>query len=910
MKFFQEFVENCAALDDESVENIENLSPLLSIVEERDFMKNAAEKSPTIYLNDYKKPDYLIEKVHLTFDLDDTKTQVKSVLQVVKNHEGDNYLVLTGEEMKLLSVSVDGTLLQESEYRVTDDELTIFKTSDSFELVIENEINPKENKSLEGLYKSGEIFCTQNEAEGFRKITYFLDRSDVMAIYTTKIIADKEQFPILLSNGNPMAKGDLDNGRHFVEWLDPFPKPSYLYALVAGDLALVKDTYKTISGKEVALEIYVDKGNEGKCDHAMESLKNSMKWDEEVYGLEYDLDIYMIVAVDSFNMGAMENKGLNIFNSSYVLASRETATDNDFLGVEGVIGHEYFHNWTGNRITCRDWFQLTLKEGLTVFRDQEFSGDMNSKTVQRISDVQSLRSHQFSEDAGPMAHPIRPESYIKIDNFYTSTIYNKGAEVIRMIHTLLTPQGFRKGMDKYFELFDGQAVTTEDFIHAMSVANDNFDFSQFQRWYSQAATPKVTVEKSYDQTAKTFTIKVSQTTRPTAECQEKKPFYFPVSIGLLNGEGKDFDLVTDSENQKFLDRGLLIISKETEEFTFKNIDSNPVLSFNRNFTAPINVVMNESFEDQVFLMKNDSDQFNRYESSQKLAKRVINGILEGQDVSKEYLDAYLSILKDENIDDMLKSFCISVPSVSILKQNREIIDFNAIIKARKVLTDTISKEFENEFKEIFDLLNTKVEFKIDSKSIGRRSLKNNVLKYLAGAKEDNLKIAYEYFQNATNMTDEISSLSILCDSKNEYRDLALNEFYQKWKDVTLVMQKWLTVQGHSSAEDTYEKVQVLEKDPVYDKTVPNLFRSLILSFARNPKELYHESGRGFELVSNRIIELDKLNPQMAAGASRVFCDYKKLPDGLKGKMEQSLKKIIDVKDLSKNTYEVISTILN
>ena len=500
------------------------------------------ENPRPIYLKDYKVPNFLVEDIHLTFELEDHKTIVSSKITFHKNPESNegNQLFLNGEHMELISVAIDGENLNTEGYEKSEKGLLIKETKDKFLLEITNQIDPANNKALEGLYKSGNIFCTQNEPEGFRRITYYLDRPDVMAKFTTKIIGDKKKYPIMLSNGNPIAKGELDNGKHWIEWEDPFKKPAYLYALVAGDLGLVKDTFTTMSGREIALEIYVDKGNEDKCDHAMESLKKSMKWDEQRYSLEYDLDIYMIVAVDSFNMGAMENKGLNIFNTSCVLAKQETATDNDFLSVEGVIGHEYFHNWTGNRVTCRDWFQLTLKEGLTVFRDQEFSSDMNSRAVKRIEDVGIVRDYQFQEDSGPTAHPIKPDQYIQMNNFYTLTVYDKGAEVIRMIQTFLGVDGFRKGMDKYFELFDGQAVTTEDFIHAMSVANNNFDFTQFKSWYSQAGTPQLTLDWKYSDGE--YSLTVTQMTPSTPGQVEKLPLHMPIAIGLVNSKGEDLPL--------------------------------------------------------------------------------------------------------------------------------------------------------------------------------------------------------------------------------------------------------------------------------------------------------------------------------------------------------------------------------
>ncbi|MGZ3733260.1 MAG: aminopeptidase N, partial [Parachlamydiaceae bacterium] len=562
----------------------------------------------------------MIKKVHLCFDLEDEKTLVTSKMDFIRNPEStSNFsLVLNGEELKLHSIKLDGRLLSDAEYDVDEKILTIHNPPQAFTLQIENEINPKKNTALEGLYKSGGIFCTQNEPEGFRRITYFLDRSDVMAKYTTKIMADQKRYPILLSNGNEIGRGSLDNGRHWVEWQDPFAKPSYLFALVAGDLGLVSDTFTTMSGRKIDLRIYCDKGNEGKCAHAMQSLIKAMRWDEEVFGLEYDLDIYMIVAVDAFNMGAMENKGLNIFNTSCVLGDPSTATDANYARIETVIAHEYFHNWTGNRVTCRDWFQLTLKEGLTVFRDQEFSSDMQSRAVKRIEDVMTLRGRQFAEDAGPTAHPIKPKSYLEVNNFYTATVYNKGAEVIRMIQTLIGKEVFCRGITKYFELYDGQAVTTEDFIYAMEQVSGR-NFTQFRRWYSQAGTPIVEIDSQYDANKKTLSLCVKQRCEPTADNSEKEPFHFPLALGLLGKDGHDLPLQIAG---KRLSQSLIEIAQPEETFVFENVEELPVLSINRNFAAPIKIEMDVSKSDLLFLMAHDSDPFNRWEAGQKLAKGV------------------------------------------------------------------------------------------------------------------------------------------------------------------------------------------------------------------------------------------------------------------------------------------------
>ncbi|MDH5464790.1 MAG: aminopeptidase N, partial [Thiovulaceae bacterium] len=578
----------------------------------------------TIYLEDYEKPPFLVEKNALTFVLDDSKTHVTNVMQIKRNaRDADAMpLVLSGENMVLDKVILDGVELHATQYELSTHSLTLHNLPHTFELEIQNIINPIENKALDGLYKSGGIFCTQNEPEGFRRITYYIDRPDVMALFETKIIARKSESPVLLSNGNLIDSGDLDDGYHYATWDDPYPKPSYLYALVAGDLGVVEDHYVTTSGRDVALKIYCDPGNEEKCQHAMSSLKSSMQWDEQRFDREYDLGIYMIVAVDSFNMGAMENKGLNIFNSHYVLANQETATDNDFLGIESVIGHEYFHNWTGNRITCRDWFQLTLKEGLTVYRDQEFSADLNDRSVQRISDVGMLRMRQFVEDASPTAHPIKPKEYIQINNFYTATVYEKGAEVIRMLDTLLGRDGFKKGMDLYFKTFDGQAITTEDFLWSMSEANGQ-DLSQFSLWYDQQGTPVVDVTTVYDAKAKSMQLTFRQSNFG------KEALLIPQKIALLDDHGKAYalSLTKPSSKQPLLEKGIIVLTKEEESFVFENIHSEPFLSLNRFFSAPIKMHIKQKEGSLAFLMAHDEDDFNRFEASQVFALEVLQELL-------------------------------------------------------------------------------------------------------------------------------------------------------------------------------------------------------------------------------------------------------------------------------------------
>ncbi|MBT7609279.1 MAG: aminopeptidase N [Bacteriovoracaceae bacterium] len=869
-----------------------------------------------INLKDYKKPEYTISTIHLTFDLDSTETKVTSVMKMTCHEEGTP-LVLDALQLKLLSVKVDGNILNEGRYQVEETSLTINDLPEKFSLEIENKINPLANKTLEGLYLSSGIYCTQNEAEGFRRITYYLDRPDVMAKFTTKIIAKKEEFPVLLSNGNPIDSGDLDNGQHFVEWEDPFNKPAYLYALVAGNLALVTDTFKTMSGRDIDLRIYCDKGNESKCDHAMDSLKKSMKWDEETYGLEYDLDIYMVVAVDSFNMGAMENKGLNIFNSAYVLANPQTATDDDFLGIEGVIGHEYFHNWTGNRITCRDWFQLTLKEGLTVFRDQEFSGDMNSKSVNRVENVNRLRSSQFVEDMGPTAHPIKPASYIEINNFYTATIYEKGAEVIRMLHSFFGQDGFRKGMDKYFDLFDGQAVTTDDFLHAMSVANDNYDLSQFKNWYSQAGTPILDISCNYDEKKQTAMVTVEQSCPSTPGQDHKLPYHLPLEIGLLGDDGKDIPLcLEDVSSQPQIYKGILHVKNASEVFTFKNITSKPTASYNRGFKAPVKTVSKLNGKDLAFLMANDSDDFNRYDACMKSGESVINNIMKelqnGNTPSFDlvYKDAYQTILTDGSLDNEMKSMMLSLPTESIIKQEHNPVNHKLVFDSREWLKNKLGKEFKNEFLSLYNSQDDGEEFSLSPDSIGRRALKNSALSFLACSSSDGLDLAYAQFNSASNMTDEISSFNLLVHYPNDQKEEVIKAFYDKWNHETLVMQKWLSVLASSPTEDTYERVLKLETDSIYDSTVPNLLRSLVGAFARNAIHFHHDSGRGYQFLREKILTIDPINPSMGSRLTSVFGGYNKLEPMLKELMKTELEQIKNAPSISKNTYEIVSKILN
>jgi aminopeptidase N len=868
----------------------------------------------TIHLKDYQKPDYLIPEVYLDFIINGNSTLVKSKLTVIANYEEGTCkpLLLNGENMKLISLSINSESLSSDSYEVSGDTLRINSSLKEFTLEIAVEIEPHHNKSLEGLYQSGDIFCTQCEPEGFRKITYFTDRSDVMSIFTTRVEADKGKYPVLLSNGNKIDSGDVSGDRHFAIWNDPFKKPSYLFALVAGDLALVSDSYKTASGRDVILEIFVDHGNEDRSQHALDSLKKAMKWDEDVFGLEYDLDIYMIVAVDAFNMGAMENKGLNIFNSSCALANPKTATDANFQNIEGIIAHEYFHNWTGNRVTCRDWFQLTLKEGLTVFRDQEFSMDVTSRSVKRIEEVSYLRNSQFTEDSGPTAHPIKPSSYIEINNFYTPTVYRKGAEVIRMIHTLIGKSSFRKGMDKYFELYDGQAVTTEDFVHAMELGSGR-NLSHFKNWYSQAGTPRLDVTSQYDPSQKAYTLTVKQWCPATPESDSKKPFHLPLALGLLDKSGNDLPL---SLEQGVAFDDFLEITQEVESFTFVGVEEEPLPSLLRGFSAPVIVNYDYKEEELAFLLANDNDDFNRYEAGQRLAniqlEKLIAQSKAGLSLTVEptVLSAFEVLLKDSQIDQAFKAEVLALPTVTTLVEAMEVSDYESAFEARQFFIKTLGLVHGEIFRTIYDSCSSQGDYSIEPSAIGQRSLKNTCLSYLVAAGEEgSVALAYKQFSDAANMTDEISALSILAHVDSQESDKAIDEFYTKWNQDVLVMNKWFAVQAASHKDDVLLRIKKLEKSPAYDSQNPNKIRSLVSAFVGNVQ--YHSiDGTGYEFLADKIIEIDSYNPSMSSGLARCYRKYATMDSARKQLMKAQMERILGVVNLSKDTFEIVSKTLN
>jgi aminopeptidase N len=850
----------------------------------------------TMFEKDYQQPDYFYEKIDLYFSIFDDKTLVTQKAKLFRNPKAQSQTIfLNGDNLKLLTLRMNGMDLKANQYKLENESLTIFNAQKDVDLEIVTEIYPHLNTALEGLYQSGSMLCTQNEPEGFRKITYYIDRPDNMAKFTTTVEADKKKYPYLLSNGNDVLRKDLGT-RHLVKWEDPFKKPSYLFALVAGDFDLLEDFYTTMSGRKVKLQIFVDKGDLDKSQHAMDSLKKSMKWDEDTFGLEYDLDIYMIVAVSSFNMGAMENKGLNIFNSAYVLANPKTATDSDFENIEGVIGHEYFHNWTGNRVTCRDWFQLTLKEGLTVFRDQEFSADMNSRGVKRISDITQLRNRQFPEDASPMAHPIKPPSYIEINNFYTPTVYEKGAEVIRMIETLIGKDNFKKGMKKYFELFDGQAVTTEDFVRSMEIAS-GVDLSQFKRWYHQAGTPVINIHENYDEAQKTYTFEVEQSCPATPESKTKEPFHMPLKLALFSAEGT------------LLEDKLIELKEKKMVHKFTNITSKPILSFNRNFSAPIKTNFEQSQKDLLKLYAFDTDAFNRYEAGQKIMQKIIFDSIKSKNIDcPDFVSALRAILKDQKIDMAFKSDLLRLTGEAELNDLLTVPDYDGVHEARESLLKSLALNLKN------DLLTVYQELKHDTydssfKGVGRRALKNQCLYILTHLKDSEIeKLCMNQFEKADNMTDQISALRFLCNLETNLKDSALDSFYKQWSHERLVIDKWFAVQATSKLPGTLDQVKKLLNHPEFTLKVPNRFRSLVNNFAVGNLYHFHKlDGSGYQFTADRVIEMDRLNPQVSARlVNYSFTAIKRLDEVRKKLATKELKRILDSGNLSKDTFEIVS----
>ena len=872
----------------------------------------------TIYLKDYTVPDFLISHVDLNFNLTEDSTRVISRLTLTRNpasQTGDAPLVLLGENLKLIRVIIhDDKELSESDYQLTPDSLIIHSVPQhrEFILTIENTINPKANTALEGLYLSNGMLCTQCEAEGFRKITYFLDRPDVMSQFTTTLVGDKTQYPVLLSNGNKIASGDLDNNQHWVTWEDPFNKPCYLFALVAGQLDCIEDHFITKSGRSISLQIFIEPHDLDKCDHAMQSLKNAMKWDEEVYGLEYDLDLYMIVAVGHFNMGAMENKGLNVFNTKFVLARPDTATDFDYEHIEGVIGHEYFHNWTGNRVTCRDWFQLSLKEGFTVFRDQEFTGDRTSKAVKRIEDVINLRTRQFAEDAGPMAHPIRPDTYIEINNFYTLTVYEKGAEVVRMIYTLLGAAGFRKGCDLYFARHDGQAVTCNDFVNAMEAAND-VDLSQFRRWYEQAGTPVLTVQQAYDAAAQALTLTIKQYCPPTPGQDVKEPLHIPVTVGLINKAGETLNCQLNGAVTAS-DQVILQLTEAEQSFVFENLTEQPIVSILRGFSAPVKLVMERSLEELAFLLSYDPDTFNRWEAGQQLAGQIITGLISDVQAGRELhinpiiVNAFKQVLAQPWDDLSYFSLLLTLPSETYLAEQMTVIDVDAIHTAREFVLVSLAEQLQTQFKALYLENHREESGQFDAGAIGRRRIKNVCLAYLGRLEQADIQQwAEQQFTAAKNMTDQIAALAVIVNSAHPAKATCLDSFYQQWQNEALVIDKWFSLQASSSNPDTFSVVQSLLQHPAFDLRNPNRVRSLIGAFSQaNPLHFHAANGQGYQFLGDHIIALNTLNPQVASRMLNALTSWRRYDADRQALMKTQLERIIATDAVSKDVYEVAS----
>lgn len=859
----------------------------------------------TIYLKDYRPSPFQIENINLVIDIHENETLVDSELRMTKGVQEHLNLELNGENLKLLSIKLDGRELSSDQFQVTNDKLIILNI-DKNQFVVETrcQIDPANNKALEGFYQSGDQFCTQCEPEGFRRITYFIDRPDVMAKYKTKMIGDKKKYPYLLSNGNRIGSGELPNGRHWALWEDPFKKPSYLFAMVAGDFDVARDYFTTKSGRKISLEIYVDKGNLGKTHHAMESLKTAMKWDEDTFGLEYDLDIYMIVAVDSFNMGAMENKGLNIFNSSYTLADEKSGTDHDFQNIQGVIGHEYFHNWTGNRVTCRDWFQLTLKEGLTVFRDQEFSSDMLSRSVKRLEDVRLLKDMQFAEDAGPLSHPIRPSSYIEINNFYTRTIYEKGAEVIRMIETLIGKNNFRKGMDKYFELYDGQAVTTEDFVHAMELASGK-DLTQFKNWYSRSGTPTLNIRSKIENNE--FILDIEQKyPLTTHKVLEDNTLHLPFKVGFINKASN-----TQTETT-------LEIKKMSQSFRIP-VNGEVIPSLNRGFSAPVHVHYEYDFNDLLTLMSFDEDSYCRYEATQKVYDRVFKDEFQyfkstsnlSNDLNPKFKEALAKLLEDTKIDFSFKSYLLDLPTENGIAQDLTEPDFDTIHTVHNHLKSKIGKTFHDWFLHQHKDLSKNTRFELTPEAFGERALKNQCLSFLVASRSDqSFTVLDKHFATALNMTEEIHGLIQYVSIGCELDHAAITGFYNKWKNDSLVMLKWFgALSSYSPKTGIISRLEKLENDSLFQKEVPNYLRSLYLQFGRNNLSAFHDtSGSGYQFLAERIKKIDKFNPQVASRAASSFSLINKLDKNRQEKMKKALNEIMSANP-SRDTFEVISKYL-
>jgi aminopeptidase N len=872
------------------------------------------EDARPVRLKDYRPPDWLVETVDLDVSLHPNATRVRAALRLKPNPQAaaPAALVLDGSDLQLAGLAVDGEPVAAERYSVTSDRLTIPQPPHgTFVLTLETIIDPAANTQLMGLYRSGRTYCTQCEAEGFRRITYFPDRPDVMAVFTTRIEADKGEAPVLLANGNLTDSGDLAGGRHFAVWHDPFPKPSYLFALVGGDLASVADRFVTMSGREVALRIYVEHGKENRCGYAMDALKRSMRWDEQAFGREYDLDVFMIVAVSDFNMGAMENKGLNIFNDKYVLASPETATDADFAHVEGIIAHEYFHNWTGNRITCRDWFQLCLKEGLTVFRDQEFTSDQRSRPVKRITDVRNLRAHQFTEDAGPLAHPVRPAQYSEINNFYTATVYEKGSEVVRMLRVLLGATGFRKGMDLYFTRHDGQAATVDEFIQCFADANAT-DLGQFMLWYSQAGTPEVAVTATHDAKARTCRLEVAQVVPPTPGQPSKEPMVIPFVVGLLDRSGSDVPLRLDGGAQV---DGVLVLDKAAHSFTFTGIVEPPVASLNRSFSAPIKVVANQSADDLRFLAAHDNDPFNRWQAVQTLAAIVlidnVAALRAGRAPRQDegLVKALAATMADSSLEPAFITQALTMPSeADIARDIGRDVDPDAVFAARAGLRAALSDQLAAALQDSYDRMSDRGPYSPDAASAGRRALKNVCLDLLAARGERAaITVAMRQYESADNMTDRMAALATLTLHDVPERAAALADFYRRFAGDPLVIDKWFSLQAVIPEPATLNRVRELTAHPAFSFANPNRLRALIGAFAQaNQTQFNRADGEGYSFVADTVIALDRKNPQVAARLLAAFKSWRALEATRRACAEATLQRVAAQDSLSRDVKDIVS----
>ena len=873
-------------------------------------MKDALPQ--TVYLHDYKVSPFLVDTTDLVFDLGDEQTIVTNTMAVRRNSDSDDqtgaFELNSKGDIELLWVEVDGQRLQQSAYTLTNNLLQLHNLPLQSQVKTQVAIKPQANTSMMGLYRSRTMYCTQCEAEGFRRITYYPDRPDIMSVFTVQIIADKAAYPVLLSNGNAIARGDLDKGRHFVTWHDPFKKPSHLFALVAGTLEVVEDSFTTMSGRQIPLQIFVEEKDLDKCDHAMLSLKNAMRWDEQVYGREYDLDIFMIVAVDDFNMGAMENKGLNIFNTSAVLANPKTTTDAAFQRVEGIVAHEYFHNWSGNRVNLRDWFQLSLKEGFTVYRDAQFSADMNSATVKRIEDVNYLRTFQFTEDGGPMAHPVQPDAYMEINNFYTLTVYEKGAEIIGMYHTLLGQELYRQATDLYFDRHDGQAVTIEEFVKAMEDVSGR-DLTQFRRWYKQAGTPTLSVHAEYDSQAKTYRLEFIQNCPATPGQKDKLPFVIPVKLGLLGKQG-ELPVNAAGDNETVVE-----LTEAKQQVVFENIEEEPIPSLLRGFSAPVKLDYNYSPDQLAFLMAHDTDGFNRWDACQTLSFMVLQQLTDDaiaqrpMTMDPQLIEAFKSLIEDQQLDPAMVQLMLQLPSEAQLHQRATEIQAQAIYQARHFARQAIAQALQEQLLAVYNRHNIQQIYAPVAEQIGRRALKNAALSYLMLIDNIGPELAWQQFQSADNMTDQAAALSALvnCPAAVEYAAEALQLFERQYQDEALVMNLWFQIQATNSQSNGLPRVQSLMQHSAFNMTNPNKIRSLIGAFcSANLVNFHNSDGSGYEFLQQQICALNSVNPQVAARLVTPLTRWKKFPQPNRQLMRDALEIIAQQPNLVKDIQEIIS----